>query len=168
MRQLQIKSLPSKKEAPWLAKTEILYHAVFQIFEDFITQEYSNKNFNLEPWDLSKCLGPNESPDYYIEDNDWKLKCKEILSFWSEMKKYSSCWDRAHAELEHKIKGIYPVFDDWLEPQDANGNRLVKAEKKPKVYWDTLKEMGDLEEYYENKINEYCGYIIAKRRWMWT
>ena len=170
MRLLKLESLPKKdKEHPWIDRTEILYHAIFQIFEDFITEEYSNENFNLEPWDLNTCRSCEEEPlDYFVEDNEWKLKCKEILAFWQEMKKFSSCWTRAHSELEHKIEDMRPDFDSWLEPPDEQGNRKVKQEKEPSIYWDTLKEMGELEEYYENKINEYCRWIIDKRRWMWT
>lgn len=89
MRILKLKSLPKKdKEHPWIDRTDILYHAIFQVFEDFITEEYSNENFNLEPWDLATCSSCEEEPmDYFTEDNEWKLKCKEILAFWEEMKK---------------------------------------------------------------------------------
>lgn len=166
MRLLKIQTLPKKdKEHPWIDRTEILFHAIFQVFEDFIKEEYSNEHFNLEPWDLTKVEEPS---GYFVEDNEWKLKCKEILAFWEEMKKHSSCWSRAHSELEHKLGDREPDFDSWLEPPDEHGNRKVKQRKEPSVYWDTLKEMGELEEYYEDKINEYCHWIISKRRWMWT
>lgn len=173
MRQLHIHSLPSKKEAVWIDRTEILYHAIFQIFEDFILGEYSNKNFNLDPWPIPQMpveVDTQEWHDYNyaIEDNAWKEKCKEILSFWSEMKKHKCCWSRAHDELKHKIDGIHLELDDWLEPPLPNGDRIVKECKEPKVYWDTLREMGELEECYENKINEYCQEIIKHRRWLWT
>lgn len=175
MRILKLQHLPPLKEKPWLDRTKILYHAIFQVFEDFITQEYMNENFHIDhTWPIAD-PPPEEGPTaewheylYAVEDAAWKAKCKEILAFWQEQKKYESPWDRAHSELEHKMEGLELVFDDWLEPADEQGNRKVKDSKEPELYWDTLKEMRDREEFYENKINEYLHEIIDKRRWMWT
>ena len=82
MRVLKINTLKSVKEQPWIDRDYILFHACFQIFEDFVEKEDG-----IEQW--------WENPAVPI--------LQELYNWWQK-EKFNCESDEAQEKLELLIK----------------------------------------------------------------
>lgn len=153
-----------RMELSWNEKPEDIVEKVFKWekirllnwyeVENWILKEmwknklYTIKNWYLiEVWELDKTFGID---DLKNEIEDWKVK---------EVRKYLTDWIKTEAELNSKIKKLYPnkedkdidkikeeikdkleksinEFDDYIERKFNTNKQWVTSEDNIKKYWD--------------------------------